>query len=108
MALSTGTTDPTLLKAIFLDANEKWVLTDLTMVPCWINWVGRQGGVKYISPDAEMEKRKNIAQTQILDQKIAQITRNSRHIIIHIKRALILLLNMQNVAKRSLLILKYI
>ena len=36
---------------------------------------------------AEMEKRKNIAQTQILDQKIAQITRNSRHIIIHVKRA---------------------
>ena len=29
--------------------------------------------------EAEMEKRKNIAQTQILDQKIAQIMRNSRH-----------------------------
>ena len=35
----------------------------------------------------EMEKRKNIAQTHILDQKIAQVTRNSRHIIIHVKRA---------------------
>ena len=34
-----------------------------------------------------MEKRKNIAQTQILDQKIAQIMRNSRHIIIHVKKA---------------------
>ena len=36
---------------------------------------------------SEMEKRKNIAQTQILDLKIAQITRNSRNIIIHVKRA---------------------
>jgi len=39
----------------------------------------------YSVPD--LEKRKNIAQTHILDPKIAQITRNSRYVIIHVKRA---------------------
>ena len=37
--------------------------------------------------DAEMEKRNKIAQTQVLDLKIAQKTRNLRHIIIHAKTA---------------------
>ena len=36
---------------------------------------------------AEMEKRNKIAQTQVLDLKIAQKTRNLRHIIIHAKTA---------------------
>ena len=36
---------------------------------------------------SEMEKRKKIAQTEFLDQKIAQKMRNSRHIIIHAKTA---------------------
>ena len=44
-------------------------------------------GMHSMKDYAEMEKRKNIAQTQILDQKIAQITRILRHIIIHVKRA---------------------
>ena len=35
----------------------------------------------------EMEKRNKIAQTQVLDLKIAQKTRNLRHIIIHAKTA---------------------
>ena len=36
---------------------------------------------------SEMEKRNKIAQTQVLDLKIAQKTRNLRHIIIHAKTA---------------------
>ena len=36
---------------------------------------------------SEMEKRNKIAQTQVLDLKIAQKTRNSRHITIHAKTA---------------------
>ena len=34
-----------------------------------------------------MEKRNKIAQTQVLDLKIAQKMRNLRHIIIHAKTA---------------------
>ena len=40
-----------------------------------------------ITPWTEMEKRNKIAQTQVLDLKIAQKTRNLRHIIIHAKTA---------------------
>ena len=43
--------------------------------------------IVFVCCTAEIEKHKNIAQTQILDQKMAQITRNSGHIIIHVKRA---------------------
>ena len=39
------------------------------------------------SYSTEMEKRNKIAQTQVLDLKIAQNTRNLRHIIIHAKTA---------------------
>ena len=63
----------------------------------WVDWVQYirdpkyQGGVKLnprnLDPTPEMEKRNKIAQTQVLDLKIAQKTRNLRHIIIHAKTA---------------------